>query len=528
MKDPEDPATLFQMGSWSHPQAWTPPAPEDLSIPGVRIESFAGRGGSGAVYRGLQIGLNRIVAIKILPPDILDQAAVRERFFREAKILASLNHANIVSIYDIGEMADGAPYFVMEWLLGGDFKNRLRKEKISSESAAKSIIAIAEGLEFAHRNGVIHRDLKPGNVLIDEHGHIKLSDFGLAQSTKGAESGSLTMSGTTIGTVDYMAPEQFESGVSATPRTDVYSLGVLSYELLTGKLPRGAFAPASSVANVVPAVDAVIAKALAADPLKRYESAGAFQTAFVSALRRNYHRRIVILAALAVTLFAGFYFYQITREGGVFTEHPITNPTVSQPAPEPLVTGNELLSEAETERPWVPILRLIEPRSHGHLWKVTEKGVESNDERAILRLPVNVGLNYDLRARFTRLSGEHSVAFFLPTASGPLSFELDAWGIGVGGIQNMDGRDMRPSLSTFTAQIENGVEQDVLIEVRSDVIRCFWNDRKVVDQPIEGKEFSINRLWSTATPMLPGVGSWKSPTVFHSIEMRKTNSGQTR
>lgn len=524
MKQSEDPAKLFQMGEWAGSYHWEPPEPSSISITGVQIESLVGRGGSGAVYRGIQVSLDRTVAVKILPAEVLRQPLARERFRQEAKILASLKHPHIINIFDFGEMLDGAPYIVMEWAHGGDLAQQLKQGPLSTEVVYGWITEIIRGLEFAHGQGIIHRDLKPGNILIDDEGQIKLGDFGLAQAPRSISSSGLTMSGMTMGTISYMAPEQLKADGEISPRTDIYALGVLSYELLTGQLPRGAFPRASTISKAPAGIDTVIAQALSPNPAKRYASVSDFYAAFARAFRRRYHQRILLLAmiAIGISVVALYSFDVRSTPSTVSDSSQIAAPKQSVVFP---TTRDSTGADGVQEAKWTDLIPLIDPKRDGRSgqWALHENEIVSNNERAILRLPVRVGENYDIRVRFTRLSGIHSVAFFLPTESGPLTFELDAWERNLGGIQDIDGKDMRALGPTFFAPLVNGQQESVRIEVRTDRLRCYWDERPVIDQPLDQRKFSVNPLWETDTPALPGIGSWKSPTAFHSIEIRQLN-----
>src|SRR5215469_4729328 len=211
------------------------------------IQSPLGAGGMGEVYRARDVRLDRTVAIKILPGHLSNNAEARQRFEREARAVSSLNHPNICTLYDVGHQ-DGIDYLVMEFLQGQTLAERLVKGPLPLGQMLKCGIEICEGLEKAHRTGVVHRDLKPGNVMLTKCG-AKLMDFGLAKSmTSGtALSSSLAMTmsgpsadqpltarGTIVGTFQYMAPEQVE-GKEADARSDIFALGALLYEMTTGK-----------------------------------------------------------------------------------------------------------------------------------------------------------------------------------------------------------------------------------------------------------------------------------------------------
>ena len=197
------------------------------------VETELGRGGMGVVYRARQGELNRLVALKMLTGHYGDDEL--QRFLAEAQTAAALNHTNIVHIYEVGEI-DGAPFFSMEFVEGGTLGDQLRKGLPTPRKAAELLMTIARALHFAHQHGVIHRDMKPGNVLIDPDGVPKVADFGIAKRL--GNDSQLTLSGAVIGTPTYMAPEQ-AGGTSRDvgPAADVYSLGAMLYEMITGRPP---------------------------------------------------------------------------------------------------------------------------------------------------------------------------------------------------------------------------------------------------------------------------------------------------
>jgi eukaryotic-like serine/threonine-protein kinase len=211
------------------------------------IQSPLGAGGMGEVYRARDTRLDRTVAVKILPPHLSSNPEAKQRFDREARAISSLNHPNICTLYDVGHQ-DGIDFLVMEYLEGEMLADRLRKGPLPPEQVLKCGAEICEGLEKAHKSGVIHRDLKPGNVMLTKTG-AKLMDFGLAKAapTGTVPSSSLTMTlsgpsadqpltaqGTVVGTFQYMSPEQVE-GKDADVRSDIFALGAVLYEMATGK-----------------------------------------------------------------------------------------------------------------------------------------------------------------------------------------------------------------------------------------------------------------------------------------------------
>jgi serine/threonine protein kinase len=249
---------------------WEPPAPEHVAalLPQYEIEALIGRGGMGAVYKGRQVSLNRTVALKILPAELSADREFITRFQREAQTLASLSHNGIVTIFDFGTTTEGHLYFVMEYIDGTDLAHALHTQRLEPDQALELTMQICEALHYAHSQGVVHRDIKPGNVLIGRDGRAKLADFGLARPLS-PERTQLTASNVVMGSPDYMAPEQWQG--KADHRADIYALGVMLYEMLTGTRPQGAFDLPSIKSNVDARLDAVVIKAMRQEPDRRYQ-----------------------------------------------------------------------------------------------------------------------------------------------------------------------------------------------------------------------------------------------------------------
>ncbi len=281
------PKCLLDLGLGSQPDAtapyssrFDPPPVEDLAehFPQLEVIELIGVGGMGAVYKARQPGLDRLVALKILPPEVGRDAAFAERFAREARALARLSHPNIVAIHDSGQ-ANGFYYFVMEYVEGADLRQTIASGQLEAEQALAIVPQICEALQFAHDEGIVHRDIKPENVLLDQKGRVKIADFGLAKLL-GKDSADFTLTGTgqAMGTPHYMAPEQMEKPLQVDHRADIYSLGVVFYEMLTGELPIGRFAPPSKKVQVDVRLDEVVLRALEKEPELRYQSVSQIQT----------------------------------------------------------------------------------------------------------------------------------------------------------------------------------------------------------------------------------------------------------
>src|SRR5882724_11081778 len=196
-----------------------------------------GAGGMGEVYKARDTRLDRVVAIKVLPEHLSQKPQLRERFEREARAVSSLNHSNICTLHDVGQQGD-VDYLVMEYMEGDTLAQRLKKGPLPLDQALRYAIEIAGALDHAHRHGVVHRDLKPGNIMLTKAG-AKVLDFGLAKIGAGLNpvpltTMTLTEEGVILGTLQYMAPEQLE-GIEADARTDIFAFGALLFEMLTGR-----------------------------------------------------------------------------------------------------------------------------------------------------------------------------------------------------------------------------------------------------------------------------------------------------
>jgi TolB-like protein/tRNA A-37 threonylcarbamoyl transferase component Bud32 len=256
--------------------------PGSLIAGKYKIVEEIGQGGMGIVYKAEDIKLKRSVALKFLPPHLLDSPELKERFIIEAQAAAALSHPNICVIHEVGEAEDKS-YIAMEYVEGETLRDKVKKGPLKTEEALAIVSQVAAGLAEAHHKGIIHRDIKSANIMVTEKGQAKVMDFGLAKLQGGS---SLTRSQTTLGTVAYMSPEQAR-GADLDNRTDIWSLGVVLYEMLTGKLPfRGEHdqtviysilhrepEPLKKVLpHVVPGLEQIVGQALAKKPLDRYKT----------------------------------------------------------------------------------------------------------------------------------------------------------------------------------------------------------------------------------------------------------------
>ncbi|HTV39460.1 MAG TPA: protein kinase [Candidatus Sulfotelmatobacter sp.] len=259
---------------------FVPPPVEEIArlFPQFEILGFIGKGGMGAVYKARQTTLDRLVALKVLPPAVASDPGFAERFNREARALARLSHPNIVAVYDFGK-AGPLHYLVMEFVDGTNLRQVEQAGRLSAEQALAIVPQICEALQFAHNEGIVHRDIKPENLLLDKKGRIKITDFGIAKILD-VSSGKAALTGAkdVVGTPHYMAPEQVEKPQAVDHRADIYSLGVVFYEMLTGELPLGKFAPPSKKVQVDVRLDEVVLHTLEKEPERRYQQASQVKT----------------------------------------------------------------------------------------------------------------------------------------------------------------------------------------------------------------------------------------------------------
>ena len=269
------------------PAAQPPLPPEQIAphFPQLEILECLGRGGMGVVYKARQKTLNRFVALKLLAPERVQDAKFAERFAREAQALAALNHPNIVTIHDFGQ-AGGFYYLLMEFVDGLNLRQLLRTQKFTPEEALAIVPPLCDALQFAHDRGIVHRDIKPENLLLDKAGKIKVADFGIAKmlgtmngsGTAGKSAAPENVTQSAVGTPSYSAPEQKTDPQRVDSRADIYSLGVVFYELLTGELPGKKLEAPSKKVQIDVRLDEIVLRALEKNPELRYQHVSEVKT----------------------------------------------------------------------------------------------------------------------------------------------------------------------------------------------------------------------------------------------------------
>ena len=295
--------------------------PEELAphFPQLEIIECLGRGGMGVVYKARQKTLNRLVALKLLSPEREQDAQFAERFTREAQALARLSHPHIVTVHDFGHTGNFF-YLLMEYVDGVNLRQALGAGRVTPEVALAIVPPVCEALQYAHDRGIVHRDIKPENLLLDREGHVKIADFGIAKMLGAHPGGIAEAEGQTVGTPHYMAPEQRDTPLSADHRADIFSLGVVLYEMLTGELPEARLLPPSRKASVDVRLDEIVMRALESSPELRWQTADEMRTRLEtmavyappsataeerprSAFRHNAGRLLWLLAGLLIAAF---------------------------------------------------------------------------------------------------------------------------------------------------------------------------------------------------------------------------------
>jgi hypothetical protein len=383
--------------------AVSPPADEDDSripdVPGYTIMEWIGNGGMGAVFRATQDCLGREIALKIINPALARDPAFAARFEREARILASLTHPHIVTIHDAGKTPDGRMFLAMEWVNGTDLARVLQTERLLPPANALRIIRqLCEALHAAHLAGVIHRDVKPSNILLTTDGHAKLADFGIALPAAEATI-PLTRTGTSLGTPDFLPPEAFMPGFQPDVRADLFAAGVTLYQAITGTIPRGRFPkPSELVHGLDPRIDAIIDTALRHNPSQRFSSARAMAEAIAAVESKPFKRDFRIITGLIAVL-------ALLAAGAAVRLSPANR----RDAPNPPITAlNEPPVPANPEYSagqWIPAFRTagsIQAHAPGVRWEdgwITPDPAK-NHALCLFPSPVAFGANWGARATY--------------------------------------------------------------------------------------------------------------------------------
>lgn len=437
---------------------WEPPSAEEVAALLPRgfysVESFIGRGGMGAVYKGTQTVLKRPVAIKIMRQDQAVDAEFRLRFLREAQMLARLSHPGIVNVIDCGEAGPDMLFIVMEFVDGANLMDVIRSGGVSEARALKIMKQVCEALQFAHIHGIVHRDIKPSNIILMRDGRIKLADFGLATQME-PEEGEESDTAHAAGTPAYAAPEQFAAGQSVDQRADIYSLGVMIYQMLTGELPRGDWKPPSQAVAIDPAWDKIISQALQPLPQDRLSAADAMQEMLsrISPLKDEQIRRRRTLPILStVVLLMFFIIGWLLVKSGRDSDYPAPKTWVDA-MPELQATA-ELYQFGRMKDSWLEIVE----DAHADL----AESREFND--VAMRVTYEGALQLGLRGTMD----EYYFASVLSDGEAK---------IGIGTTNVVAHPDAKPSIINLGQTHDARVKHELVFSAQGDVMRMWLDGR---------------------------------------------------
>ncbi|MBK8041123.1 MAG: protein kinase [Verrucomicrobiaceae bacterium] len=325
-----------------HASDWTPPPARELesAFPGFTGFEFLDRGAMGAVYSATQVSLQRRVAIKILPPEFGEDEAFVTRFEQEALLLARLHHPHIVAVHDFGRSRQGGLYIVMEYVNGTSLLEIIQHRRLEVAEVLEIIHQTCLALQFAHDHGVVHRDIKPTNILIDDRKRVRVADFGLAKLHLKEHGTHSAIQSSLGGTPVYAAPEQMRRNATVDHRCDLYSTGVTMYELLTGSLPVGNFDPPSKKASTPALLDKIVLKAMRENPDERHQKASELVEDIESASRRlstpvlnraiSQRPIVSMMTTVIVTACFIFLFGEINKQ--VLRSKPVTRANILPPS----------------------------------------------------------------------------------------------------------------------------------------------------------------------------------------------------
>ncbi len=550
-----DPSELLARGlhtakmSSAGAHGWEPPSVVEVAVlfPSYEVLAMLGRGGMGAVYKARQTSLDRVVAIKLLPLEVSVDQAFADRFRREARAMAKLNHPHIITVFDFGQTAEGHLFFVMEFVEGANLADIIHQVGLAPDQALSLAGKVCAALAYAHGKGVIHRDIKPANVMVDAENQVKVADFGLARLTDPtAETYGTTMTGTIMGTPDYMAPEQMR-GMNVDHRADIYSLGVMLYEMLCRETPRGAFDLPSQRTGCDPRLDAIVLKAMQQAPERRYQSTQEMKadvetartplpeaplpTAAPRSLPKPLPRAPKIAAVPKATnkRRAPLWIASIAALlvlGGLTV---LYRTTLGKRNAAPAV----LVDDAALWKNAVDLLPLIDPAKNAVAgnWKRTPDGIETDVTFCSrLAIPYQPPEEYDFRITFTRLeakgagrSGWGDATQILSKDGRSFVWTMGAHGNTWFGFSLVDGKRFDKNVTGVeTAQcLQTQQRYTATVCVRKDSAQAFLDGKLISTWRSELGALTGEAFWAIPDPKSLGISATNVQTVFHSIEVRE-------
>ena len=506
----------------------------DMSFPevaGFEIIRKLGDGGMGEVYLAYDTELGRNVALKIFQKDSLDPLSL-ERIRQESQMMARVQHPNVLRIYHVKLSGDpdSPASLVLEFADGGDLARKIRSEgKLSLSETVTICLQICDGLSKIHALGIIHRDIKPANILLTKSGTVKVADLGIAKDTAAA---ALTMTGTYMGSMLYVAPEQM-SGNSAKidGRADIWSMGILIYEMLVGITPKAVLE--SELMEPLPeSIRPVVRKCLVQNPDNRFQNIEELKQALIGSQEPVRIPQPPNKASTRVPIIVTSFFVVVLLAAIIYisSDEKTIKPETNQPE---ILTDSDIAVDKTAVKPVSEITietsliaQLSEPLQpdRGN-WSLTTDGkltCARTPDASCISLPVaDLGIEYDLSFNFERTEGTNSLAVYLPTSCGPLTFELDAWNEELAGIQSLNGQDLRQHEQKFQFKITNEQLYQVSIKVREDHVEVEVDGKVVYHCDISDKRGSIVPLWEMPRKHALSIGAWNSAMTFSDIVLKK-------
>jgi len=549
-------------------------------IPGYEIEKILGKGGMGAVYKAHHTELGRVVAIKIFTATSEDTEMFVERLRKEGRLMAQLEHDHVLGIYDAAVTEEGVPYLVLEYIDGMDLFSRMqRKKRLPESEAIRIATAVCDGLSAVHELGIVHRDIKPANILLGYDGSIKVSDFGISKDVSDEEGTQLTLTGTTVGTVDYMSPEH-AAGKELDARADIYSVGVMLYEMLSGVTPRGAFEPLSKY-KVSRPMQKLVTRCLQRDRDKRPASARNVVVELRKIKRAtndpNSQPWKIVAAAVGGVVAAVTVLAMVMRSGDKSNQDDGNEEPTAQIKPPQLPRQNTSRPNSKPEKlepsgdpvekdPKAPVVTPKQPEPKDLFpvkyrpfdlmgamnpsprgWKKTGDALLFDGSSAgTWFTTIDPGENYAVRVKWRRTSGYQSMALFLPTKRGAVSFEVDAWNtansrkrlMGIQGFKMFDDSVLQMNqVEPYTGieykhgrpsvvRIDNDKDYLVEVNVSGDDLYFYLIDSqgkktKKGFYRLSEHGMEVPSVWGVGSPDTIGVGAYHSGVKISELKVTK-------
>jgi serine/threonine protein kinase len=513
-----------------------------------RLARKLGEGGMGAVYLAEDTRDKRKVALKILPRKHGQDPDFVKRFKRETDLGTRLRHTHIVGALEAGE-DQGYHYYVMEYCEGEALDRALQREtRFPIFRALEITKQIAEALRYAHDHAVIHRDIKPGNIMLTPTGAARLLDLGLSKDIGANQTSFRTADGAVVGTPHYISPEQASGEKKIDGRTDIYSLGATLYQLLTGAAP---FAGSTTVEvlyqhvhselpnpqdarpEIPDGVVHVLRRMMAKSPDDRYRDCGDLITDLDELIGGKTPKTVVLSAKSSVALQRGVVPAKPKKPPFIIAAAVVsiaimiiaTVAVLSLKKPDPPAPVAE-------PSPTIDLLALVDPTRDAvkGVWKV-EKGrlVSDEDNATRLELPYIPPDEYDFKVVFSRKTGNDAINQIIPHAGTVFVWQMGGWENTIFGISEIGGRRANENPATVQRErcLETGREYTSIVEVRKNRVTATVNGQKLADWKTDYKDLGMNDDWRLRQDQLPGLGTWGSATEFRTIELREV-SGKGR